>query len=150
MEKIVSIKKQITADDIGKNAIFPYYNSGIEYVNKIKNNTHILLSYSKPRNPDHHALIFALAKCTIDNLPDSHIFAKSESYEFIKAVMLEINQVDYQQKLDGEIIAIPRSLKFESMSEDEFQPISDAIFKVCADQLKISVQELEKNYIKYL
>jgi len=150
MTKHVSIIKTITHEDIGLKAVFPFYNSGLDWINKQKQGQQILLEYRKARNPKHHALIFGLANCTIANLPEESVWSTKTAYEFIKALQLEIGDTEQYLTFTGELIQVPKSLKFESMSETEFEKISDAMFKVCANVLKIEVEELKRNYINYL
>ena len=148
--KHVSIIKKITKDDIGIKAVFPVYNSGIDWINKQKQGQQILIEYRKARNAKHHALLFALARCTIENLPEDSVWTTKTPYEFIKALQLEIGDTEQYLTFQGELIQVPKSLKFESMSEEDFIKISDAMFKVCAHMLKIEEIELRRNYQDYL
>jgi len=111
----------------------------------------------QPRNPDHHALVFALARCTLENLPEGNEWSKlyirnphTAPYAFIKAMMLEIGEYDERMDIHGEVYRTPKSIAFESMDEMAFEPISEAMFKICAHMLKIPVDMLCKNYKDYL
>jgi len=148
--KNVSMVKPVTFEDIGQKALFMCYPAGYEWINKQKKGKQLLIEYSTARNPKHHALIFALARCTIDNLPDNSVWSTKTGYEFIKALQLEIGDTDDMLNFQGELIQVPKSLKFESMSEDQFEKISDAMFLVCAKMLQIEVSELQLNYVNYL
>jgi hypothetical protein len=128
----------------------PVYNTDKVILSKKDPNKIYACDIWEARNIKHHKLIFALANCVLNNLPDDHFYKNYSAYDFIKLLMIEIGQFKEILRRDGQLILIPNSLKFECMSEEEFQPISDAVFKICAGILKITVEELRKNYIEYL
>jgi len=132
----------------------PAYNSDAEKCAKMKPATYAM-SWKRERNPRHHALVFGMARCTLENMsgPWNSAYMRDRNgtpYEFLKAIMIEIGQVDISMKLDGTPRPMVKSLAFEQMSEDEFQPISDAISEKCAEVLGVEVDEFRKNYQEYL
>lgn len=149
-EKLCLIKKRITKYDIGQDALFPMYNSDREFVKKTESDKEILCSSHQARNPRHHKLIFAIAKCVIDNLPDDHFLAKASAYEFIKACMIAEGIVDTYYNLDGTVRFEPKSVSFQSMDREEFEKVSDAIFKHGAILLDAKEDHLRENYSNYL
>ena len=130
--------------------LLPYAEQDREIISNLDNNYIWKVDIKKSRNPAHHALVFGLARCTIANAPEDSSFGNFTPYQFIKALMLEIGQTDNMMYLSGEVVQIPKSIAFENMSEDEFTPISEAMFKVCAGVIGVEVTELRKNYIEYL
>lgn len=118
----------------------------------------VVFKYGKARNPRAHALAFALAKCTLENLPERYTFwhdayennKHQAPYMFIKALEIEIGQTIPYQRPDGTVGMIPKSIAFESMGEEEFQPLLSMLMKQCAKYLGISEVELQRNYINYL
>jgi hypothetical protein len=149
-EKLCLIKKYITKDDVGQPVYFPVYNSDREITGKINSGCELLCAIHKPRNARHHKLIFALAKCVIANLPDEHFFSKASSYEFIKAVMIAEGITVSVYNLDGTKRLEPKSIAFESMCGDEFEKVSDAMFKWGAQLLNCTEKDLIQNYHEYL
>lgn len=149
--KIVAI---IRAD----NTIAPAYTSDIEIVQKIrgsKTEKMVLLEHRRSRNPKHHRLVHAMAKCTLDNMsgPWAQMYERDPSgapHRFIKAVMHEIGIVEVLPNLDGTMRTETQSIAFENMDEDEFQPVSNAIAEVCAKTIGVTVDEFCRNYPRYL
>lgn len=135
---------------IGQNCLYPVYNSDIKFLNRCKINKPILISHRKSRNPNHHKLIFAIAACIIDNLPDEHFWKKFSSYNLIKAIMWEEKIIDMNPNIDGTFRMEPKHINFEDMDEEEFILVSDAIFKHGSKFLNIEEYELRKNYKRYL
>lgn len=116
---------------------------------KLKDKTYSC-TIKESRNPKHHNLVFGLAKFTVDNCHEESVWSGKDPYSIIKAIQLEVGSVEYIQKFDGEIIAIPKSIAFENMDEDEFSHISDALFFYCAKILDIDQKELMINYQNFL
>ena len=137
------------------NSLYPCYRSDLEAVQRVKDGRIVLVDFRNPRNAKHHKLIFALAKCTLDNMSGAwnELYLRNPNgapYLFIKALVMEIGETEIEPNLDGTFRTVPKSISFESMSEDEFQPVSDALFTVCARTLNIDVETLRKNYLEYL
>lgn len=151
MKKIILVKR----DD---GSFVPAYTEDKEICDKMKPGEY-MMKYCKPRNPRAHALAFAMARCTLENMPEDRYPFWVELYRankhrapyfFIKALELEIGEADPYQRPDGSIGMIPRSIAFESMSEDEFAVILDTLSRQCAKYLDITEEEMRRNYIAYL
>ena len=137
--------------------LWPVHDEDLDKYLKLNNNKIYSCELKHVRNVKHHRLIFALARTTLENLSESNKWGQlyiqdphGMPYKFLKAILMEIGEFDINMKVDGEIYYTPKSLAFSEMSEDEFSPISESIFKVCANVLNIEVEELKKNYISYL
>ena len=117
-----------------------------------------MFSFGSRRNPRAHALAFALAKCTLENLPEKYemwheMYENNKSqtpYFFLKALQLELGMSTPYQKPGGTIGLIPKSLSFEAMSEEEFAPLLDMLMRQCAKYLGLEPDEMRRNYIEYL
>ena len=150
MKKVILVKRS-------DGSLVPAYQHDREIVNKLKPGEHIF-SFGSRRNPRAHALTFALAKCTLDNLPEKYehwhdMYRNNKSttpYFFLKAIQLELGMATPYQRPDGTIGMIPKSLSFEAMSEEEFAPLLDMMMKQASKYLGITVDEMRKNYIQYL
>lgn len=150
MKKIILCKTE-------NNNFIPAYTHDKEIADKMKTGEHIFKIGSQ-RNPRAHALAFALARCTMENLPEKytqwHQALKDNPhrvpYLFIKALELEIGEADPVQRADGTIDMIPRSIAFDEMSEEEFQPLMTMLTRQAAKYLGITYDEMKRNYIAYL
>lgn len=149
-EKICLIKRPITRSMTGLDCFMPVYESDFQFMQKCKYEKSILTTSRRSRNPKHHKLVFAIARCVIANLPDGHFFKNQKPYDIIKAIQIKNSIVDYKVNFDGSVRAEAKSISFESMTEDEFSPVSDIIFKDCAELLGIEESELRLNYQDYL
>ena len=128
----------------------PLYNSDREFINKCKEDKPILVSHRRARNPKHHKLIFAIANCIKANLPEDHFFYYALPIDIIKAIMLDAGIVEYKHNLNGTVRAEPKSIAFENMSEDDFEPVSDIIFKTAARLLNVAENAFRANVGDYL
>jgi len=147
--KICIVKRKL--DHTHMSGLFPVYSRCREYYDKMSHNVIHTVEIRKPRNPKHHGLVFAMIRCLKANLPEKwERLEHSTEYDLLKAIMLDIGQVEIKLKLDGGVYYVPKSIAFENMDEDEFQPISDAISKLCAKILEVELDEFEKNYMEYL
>jgi len=150
MKTIIFFKK-----DTGE--FVPAFPADIEQAKKIKPGT-IIFQYGRARNPRAHRLAFALAKCCLENMPDKYtvwneMYLNNPSeapYLFIKALQLECGLVDICQQSNGKIIIIPKSIAFEKMSQEEFEPILDTLIEKAAFYLGLSSDEMKRNYVNYL
>jgi hypothetical protein len=134
----------------------PAYAEDQKVINKYGDGQVIRADIHKPRNPGHHRLVFALAKLTLENMPHDNKWSsvyrdspQTAPYLFIKAMMLDMGIVDIYLNLDGTVRRQPKAINFEDMDEDEFQPVSQGMFEICAKILNVSVDDLHKNYGEY-
>ena len=149
-EKLSIGRIKITKDHLGLDCFLPVWESDFKYMKKCKYGKPILCTPKKSRNPNHHKLVFAIANCVLDSIPEGHQWSGKPPYDLIKAIQLEEGIVEWKLNLDGSVRAEAKSISFESMNEKEFEPVSDAMFKWGARILNIEVVELEKNYMEYL
>ena len=135
-----------------ENKIEPIYRMSMDYVDAMQRNVIYSAEMRKPRNPKFHNLVFALAKCALDNMPENRQAWKHYTpYEFIKMLQIEIGATEKMIRLNGEVVQIPKSIAFESMDENEFEKtIAEPMFEVCAKILGCTVDELKTNYVNYL
>lgn len=149
-ENLCIIRKKIHPEDVGKDAFFPIYKSDIAVLQKCKYGKEILCYNKKPRNGKHHKLVFAMAKCVIDNSPEESIVSRMTPYDLIKELEYENGIIEMRMRLDGEVYYVPKSISYESMNEDEFESVSMLLSETCAQLLNVGVEEFSQNYINYL
>jgi hypothetical protein len=70
-----------------------------------------------------HRKLFLLAQIVTHNNPKW-----PDPYHFIKTMQMDIKSVSIERRLNGEVVEIPKSLKFKSMGEVEFRKLfSDCV-----------------------
>jgi hypothetical protein len=150
VKKIILVKR---ADGL----FCPAYQHDKEIAYKMAYGEHIF-QFGGKRNPRAHALAFALARCTLENLPEKYEYwhqivrdnPHGSSYLFIKALEIEIGMVIPYQRPDGTMGMIPKSISFDEMSQEEFEPLLNLLIRQCSKYLGIDEREMAKNYIAYL
>ena len=113
-----------------------------EVVKKWKVGHSISLTYAPARNPRFHRMVFGIAQSVIDNAPEGSYWSGKDAYSFIKAVELTHGFTDEMMDCNGEVHLIPRSIAFESMAEDEFKKLFDALITEAARVLGVTENEL--------
>jgi len=149
-EKLCITRVKITPGHVGLDCFLPVFESDFDMMQKCKYGQEILNSSRRPRYPRHHKLVFALANCAIKNAKSGSILEKMTAYDFIKACMMAEKIVDPTFNFDGSIDYVPKNINFEDMDEDEFEPVSDAIFKWVAIYLEVEEHLLRDDYEYYL
>ena len=153
-EKLCAIKKKVKQEDIGKNALFPVYSSDIDYLNQVKGGYEFLIKTEKKRNPRFHKLVFAMAKCIITNIAESHklysIVTRMQPYDLIKEIMFNAGMVEMKLRLSGDIYYEVKSIKFESMDQTEFEQVADVLMSKGCEILGIDIVDFRRNYQDYL
>lgn len=131
---------------------FPYYKSDVEASQKLKDNIVYFADIKKPRNLDHHKKLFALANCTIANLPDDSILVRKQvdAYGLIKAIEVELGMIENEYCLDGGYHTKAKSIDFASMDQTEFQEFYDKAVYIMAGLINVSTEDLEQNSMEYL
>ena len=149
-EMISIVKTEIKPGHIGLDCFFPVYNSDFDYMKKCSYDKPILCNSWKARNPKHHKLVFAMAKCVIALSPEDSIVSKMQPYDLIKEIMFINGMVDMKFRLNGDPYYQVKSIKFASMPQDKFEKVSFIIAQECARILKVEITEFERNYRDYL
>lgn len=99
----------------------------------------------KPRSYRHHKLIMALLNLTYAN---QDLYTDFEMFR--KAVAVAAGHVEHLVTVDGEIIALPRSINYDTLDEIEFTKVAGAMMTVCCRLLKgIGADELEAEVSRY-
>jgi hypothetical protein len=101
----------------------PAYPEDQEAFKRIAIGDPIRVKWSKPRNYMNHKRFFAMLKCTVQNLPES-IPDRYQNQEFLRMeVLIGIGHIEIRESLGGKIFAVPKSMSFDKMGEDEFNEI---------------------------
>jgi len=133
------------------NNLIPYYNSDIEAFKKLHNNVVYMAEVKKPRHLEHHKKLFAIANCTLVNLPEtSPLKNLIDAYGLIKAIQKEVGLVEWEYKLNGNAEQKAKSIDFASMDQIEFTEFYDKAIYIMAGLINVSVEDLETNSIDYM
>jgi hypothetical protein len=134
------------------NSFYPYYNSDIEAMSKLHSNVVYMAEVKKPRHLEHHKKLFALANCTIANLPETSPLKLKiiDAYGLIKAIEIEVGLTEHEYCIDGGYHVKAKSIDFASMDQLEFQEFYDKAIYIMAGLIGVSVEELETNSIEFM
>lgn len=140
------VKRYINPADAGQFALFPVYRSGIDEIGKLKVNWQYRAKVWRPRNLKYHNLFFALCALVVDN---------SEKWQtveqFRQAFLIFIGYVQIIPGLDGKPVAVPDSMKFDRLDEDQFESeIMARFWPVVAKELDLDEGELRADYQRIL
>lgn len=97
------------------------------------------------RSPQHNRLFWAVANKTYGTLPDEYADQWMSPHDMVKGLQLAFGICDQIQKpVKGgwEIVQVPKSLDFGNMDQDEFNAVSEKLFRGMAHCLGVSVNEL--------
>ena len=147
---MVLIKKKVTIDDISRPALFAVNPNDFDQINKIGEMEQRQFIEKKIRNPRKHNLVFASARFIRDYLPDDHAHKYSDERSRIALIEAENGLCDIIENKNGDKIAIPWSLAFDSMSEDTHDLVLDAMCLAVEAVCKVPVDDFRRNYDKYL
>jgi hypothetical protein len=86
-----------------------------EYLESVPDKTKVLLSWRSPRHIENHQHFFAILHVCCEQLD----YGSEE--ELLDAVKIACGHVRPMQKLDGDMVFLPKSINFASMGEDAFK-----------------------------
>lgn len=144
MHKINLIKRDPVRD--GKLCLFPADLYAEQIIDSLKINTWYTAALKRPRNPKFHSLIMALATICVHHAPEDSPWHNVDPLQFVYAVMFDAGIVDLKMNLDGTIRKEAKHINFESMSEDEFEPVADLVFAHTARITGVEEQYLRDHY----
>lgn len=124
---------------VGKNALLPLHERAQNIMAHLTVGDKVLVKVHKARNPEHNALAHAVIAKIAQ--------AIGKSPEVVKLwLKWECGWVDLVKMPNGKTIAAPRSLAFESMSQDEFQRWWNEALEVVKEKVlpNISKQDFEE------
>lgn len=89
----------------------------------------------------YHKKCFKLACVVTRNNPG----AFKDPYNFIKGLQFDVGSVNMVKRMTGEIVQAPKSIKFNKMSQDEFQKLFSDFIDVMMANLDILIPGMSKN-----
>lgn len=140
------IKRPVRKTDMGNYALFPVYRNDHTEVGKLTTDRTYRARVWRPRNLKYHNLFFALCALVVDN---------SEKWQtveqFRQAFLIFIGYVQIIPGLDGNPVAVPDSMKFDRLDEDQFESeIMARFWPVVAKELDLDEGELRADYQRIL
>lgn len=112
------------------------------YRRALKIGTIVRATVKIPRYGPHHRMVFALLQLTYSNLPEQYASLWPSFEHFRKAVAVEAGHFEEVISRSGEIFRIPGSLSYDSLDELQFDRVSKAMLRVCAEILQVTEPEL--------
>ncbi len=115
----------------------------VEWLKKTKLDQGVLIDPRRPRNIQHHRKLFALLNLAVDNWPvDITINA------LVGLIKIRTGHADPVKGADSVIHWIPRSINFESMDQDEFEPFYEKAVQLIALALGVDAETLDNEASK--
>ena len=127
------------------NCLMPAYGSDKDKFNKLKEGSAVQVEIKRHRNLLHHRKFFAILKLVCDNSDKWEV-----PEQLLIALKIELGYVNIVKGLDGVDIVAPGSIRFETMDQDKFSEFYEPAVKILADEIKVSIQEIEEMHLNYL
>jgi hypothetical protein len=121
------------------NALLPVDFAADEMLADIKEGQEVIVTYRKPRSPEHHRFFFAMLRkvCEATGL-------WQDEDALLDAVKLATNHVRKVRRMDGEVLELPRSINFASLPQDPFRRFVNRAKYVISVATGIDPEELMK------
>lgn len=110
--KAVFIRQGFTlvpTDDVGREALA-----------KLKIGQKAMVEVRSARNPEHHRMLFAVLRVVVDN---SDTYPSEEA--LLDTLKIAAGHTETRMTLDGRAFIVPKSIAFESMSQEDFRGFFD-------------------------
>ena len=148
----------------GRECLVPACKDAEEWLGKTKLNQNVLIDPRRPRNINHHRKLFALLNIAVDNWPNGemttegllntikvaagHSTPVQVRLSFLAKVAPKLWEMLPEQlkKAIGDdfIVMMPKSIAFESMPQDEFEPFYDTAIHIVSKVLGVDVETLRE------
>lgn len=126
---------------VGKGALLPADERGSSLMNELKVGDKVLVNVHRARNPEHNAL----AHVVFERIG----LAIGQPMDVVKLwLKWETGRVDLVKMPNGKFIPNPRSMSFESMSQDEFQKFWDEAWPVIGEKIMPNIPEKDFREIR--
>jgi hypothetical protein len=133
---------ELTAVKIDYNTFRIPFDADLEKVKQIKEGEPRKWKITLPRNLFHHRKFMAILKTVLDNDPGEQ-FGNDMDF-LLNWVKIKTGLVTVKE-INGQVFKYPKSIKFESMKQDEFSEFYNKAVLILAEYLQVSPAELEQN-----
>lgn len=113
---------------VGKNAMIPHDDRGREIMAALSTGDRVLVKVHRARNPEHHRLAWAVFQRIGNSVGEP-------AEKVLLWLKVATGRVDFERMPNGKVIGLPRSTKFESMSQGEFQEFWNDAWPVITEQI---------------
>jgi hypothetical protein len=115
---------------VTSSGLIPIYDSDFEEKKKLKIGSTVLADVKQPRNYEHHKKFFALMRLVMDNMPEELTSRYPTTDNLLTEIKFQTGHYDTHYTLSGRETYVPRSISFESMTQDEFNEFYDKTIDV--------------------
>lgn len=122
----------------GTQCLVPDCRDAEEWLGKTKLHQGVMIDPRRPRNLQHHRKLFALLNLAVDNWPEPITVDA-----LLGAIKISAGHYDPVQTKQGEW-KIPKSINFDSLDQDGFNPIYDRAVLIISHVLGVDVETLEQ------
>lgn len=130
-------QKEIIA---GRQCLVPACRDAEEWLGKTKLRQGVMIDPRRPRNIQHHRKLFALLNLAVDNWPEDQ---PTTVEALLGAIKLSTGHYDSITTAKG-TFRIPKSINFESMDQEEFNPFYDKAMEIISRVLGVDIETLEQ------
>lgn len=124
----------------GRQCLVPACKDAEEWLAKTKLRQGVLIDPRRPRNINHHRKLFALLNLAVENWPYDDPISTDALLGVLK---ISAGHFEAVQTKDG-ISKIPKSIAFERMSQDEFDPFYKHAIDIISRVLGVDIETLEQ------
>lgn len=147
----------------GRQCLVPACRDAEEWLAKTKLHQGVLIDPRRPRNIQHHRKLFALLNLAVDNWPHpttteallnaikiyaGHTTPVEVRLGFLARLMPDLWKIlpEPIQRLTGKVFVVhmPKSISFESLSQDEFEPFYKQAVLMISQKLGVDIETLEQ------
>lgn len=119
----------------------PAYRQDIDEFEKLKPGMY-MVKITKSRNLQHHNKYWSLCAMLADNF-DGFI-SKERASTWLK---YKAGEVEYVIRTKGEVVIEPKSISFESMSQEKFEEFWEKIIPFVMEKLGVTREEIDDNLV---
>lgn len=121
----------------GTPCLVPACRDAEEWLSKTKLHQGVLIEPRRPRNIQHHRKLFALLNLAADNWPEA-----TTVEALLGAIKIATGHCEIIKTQTG-AWKIPKSINFESVDQDQFEPFYEQAIQIISKVLGVDVETLE-------
>jgi hypothetical protein len=124
-------------------ALYPADAKAASLVRKLPDRTPVPVRVMRGRSAQQAALYWSVLEHVVDATG-----RWSTPEELHNALKVATGHIDIVRLIDGRMVKIPQSTAFDAMSQDEAQHYYDAAFRIIAEDIGLSIEDLLANTIE--
>lgn len=119
------------------NCLVPADYNAEDWLKSVPDGKEVLIDWRKPRHPENHRFLFSVLNLAVEHL-DEHADVES----LLDCLKIACGHVRPVVKADGEVIYLPKSINYSSMSEQDFVRFKNRALYVLSRILGFDATEL--------